>query len=1144
MRKNKYTIVLTALSLMALSSCGDNEEVYNNGVGDPKTEIQITGTIDQHSQTRANDGGFVDQDAIGVYVVDYANGNPGELLAQGNHVTNMKFTYDASTSFWTGTSKIYWKDSHTPVDAYTYYPFREAVENPSAMPLVILPRQDKEDEKTGFSNYEASDVLWASAEKVEPGKQINFLFKHLMAGVEVRLIPGEGFDESAWAQLEKSVIIKNVLSEGHVDLRTGIITNVADSRINVVPFNKGQAYRAVILPQTLVANEVLFDITVDGNTYQFKRNEDLTFVGHKLHKFTIQVTQRLPLGDYEFTLMDEAVTAWEDDGISHGGEAREYVVVHCPAPGELRRRIEEAGYDIAQLYNLKITGMIDARDFSYFRDHLKQVEALNIGEVKITAWSENEADLIPGHAFYQCTKLRHIVFPEGLKQIGTMAFWKTNLTGALVIPEGVTHIHSGAFYNGDAGDNLYLNSLTLPSTLEHIGDNAFRYNRFNCELILPERLKYLGSGAFLECFYMYGELHLPSGLQEMPGNPFSGMSNLTGDVIIPSTIKKFGGFGGTSIRSIQLPDGLEEITGIGGKLRGPLYIPPTVKKFGRAALIGTGISSVNLPEGITEIPAFLLCGCVNLLDTIKIPSTVEEIGSGAFIDCKRVTAIIIPECVRVIGGDRDGDGNLASPFGGCDALNLIRCDAPEPPTLVGGVFNGVAKDNFTIEVPEGSVEKYRAAEGWKEFKRISAHNNFVCRPQFVNLLNKGHERDVILNAEGNWEVTYIPDWCKISAMSGYKKTQLKITIDELADGAGTRQDSIVFKLTDKDAITCYYVKQYDSEYKEDASQTLQKATRGQGIDLVFIGDGYDAGDIASGTYLTDMEQEVEYFFGVEPYATYRDYFNVYTAFAMSDDSGIGTLDHLRHPKFNTTIDACRLKSDYDAVLQYAVDNTDASMETLYKTTAILIPNTDAYEGICCMYPNGASVAVCTKSAAAYPMDARGVLQHEACGHAFGKLADEYMYHRSWIQTCPCDCCDHLESLLGMQSVGWGQNLSVTGRYKEIPWRHLATSTRYSDIVDIYEGGYFHTNGVYRSEYNSCMNNNVPYFSTWCRELITRRIKEYAGESFDFEDFVANDSREWGRDFTRSGNSQYTLPMFTTTHKGHTPILMDHNLGEN
>ena len=51
-----------------------------------------------------------------------------------------------------------------------------------------------------------------------------------------------------------------------------------------------------------------------------------------------------------------------------------------------------------------------------------------------------------------------------------------------------------------------------------------------------------------------------------------------------------------------------------------------------------------------------------------------------------------------------------------------------------------------------------------------------------------------------------------------------------------------------------------------------------------------------------------------------------------------------------------------------------------------------------------------------------------------------------------------------------------------------------------------------------MNNNVPYFSTVSRMAIVERIKQYAGEAFDYDDFVAHDSREYGSKFLTRGHS--------------------------
>ena len=79
----------------------------------------------------------------------------------------------------------------------------------------------------------------------------------------------------------------------------------------------------------------------------------------------------------------------------------------------------------------------------------------------------------------------------------------------------------------------------------------------------------------------------------------------------------------------------------------------------------------------------------------------------------------------------------------------------------------------------------------------------------------------------------------------------------------------------------------------------------------------------------------------------------------------------------------------------------------------------------------------------------------------------------------------------------------------------------------------HGRGVFRSEVNSCMNNNVPYFSTISRQAIVERIMRYAGETFNFETFVGKDSRAWGDKFlTRSGGGTATTAM-----QGHAPIVV-------
>lgn len=169
-----------------------------------------------------------------------------------------------------------------------------------------------------------------------------------------------------------------------------------------------------------------------------------------------------------------------------------------------------------------------------------------------------------------------------------------------------------------------------------------------------------------------------------------------------------------------------------------------------------------------------------------------------------------------------------------------------------------------------------------------------------------------------------------------------------------------------------------------------------------------------------------------------------------------------------------------------------------------------------MYGDGSALACCPVSTNAYPYDFRGIVQHEAGGHGFGKLGDEYIYHNAFIQTCNCKDCEHpsgdddTKTTYGrMKAQGWFKNLSMTSDNTVVPWAHLIYNSKYSDYVDVFEGAYMHTRGVYRSEATSCMNNNIPYYSAISRQSIVERIKYCAGESFSLEEFYAKDSDAFG-----------------------------------
>ena len=406
--------------------------------------------------------------------------------------------------------------------------------------------------------------------------------------------------------------------------------------------------------------------------------------------------------------------------------------------------------------------------------------------------------------------------------------------------------------------------------------------------------------------------------------------------------------------------------------------------------------------------------------------------------------------------------------------------------------------------------KYRQAQGWSEFKRIAEYSNFVCRPAQANALNTAHTETLVLNADGAWEVEHCPDWVTLSKASGTGKTELRLTFNPMEHGAGNRRDSILFRMPEEEYTTYCVVSQYDCEHEEDSYLTLQEHTKGNGIDIVFIGDGFDGENISDGSYLEQIKQQTEYFFGIEPYKSHRDYFNVYVTFPLSQETGVNTMHTYVNNRFGTlygydgnamsTMD--RLLTETDEIMDYVVEKSPLTNENLWRSLVILVPNSDAYNAVTDFW-NNVPFCICPPSNRPYPQDTRGVIQHEACGHGFGRLADEEIVLSQWPGSRV------LKDIEEKQSWGWYQNIATTSNMKQVPWADFIFDTRYSDYVDVYEGAYGYMRGIFRSEANSCMNYGIPYYNTISRLSIMRRIFDYAREPFSMDYFYEHDTNKWG-----------------------------------
>ena len=939
--------------------------------------LNIDGSINQ-IQTKVNAAGFVDKDALGLFAVNYSEENTvaGTLADNGNQADNVKYVFDEAANKWTPTKKVYYKDVNTNVDLYLYYPHQSSVTEVNAANFEVQKDQSSAATASSLSGYEASDFLWGKAVNITPSEnKVAVQLSHKMAAVNVILVEKEGFAEGEFASLEQGIILTNTTRKAKINFATGEVSalgNAQQDGIVMCPQSSG-SFRAVVVPQTVEAGEKLFAITIGGVSYGFRNSAaSVTYAAGKQTDVTINIKKKTPAGEYELTLGDIKIADWTEDRNTHGGEARQYFVVNLTEAGTLGKVIRSFKKNPDKIRNLKVSGPITTADFYFMRDSMAILEAINLKEAKVVnadfcmdgyVHGNKRPDIIPYQAFKGKKTLSHFSFPEKITHICASAFVSTNLSGALIIPEGVLEIGSSAF------QGTLISSVALSPRLGKIYDSAFwKCNSLTGTLNLPETLTYVGDQAFCGCSFV-GELHLPNSLEYIGGRAFYHAGNFVGNLRLPDRLKKVSdyafavsGFTGTVDlnNAVEFGSGAFTSDYFSGDLivpEGTVEIPDSFMSASQAPGPGK-LNSIVLPESLRRIGSNAFFG-QSRLRILKISDGLIYIGSYAFTGCTNLTSLELPTTIQTID-------NKA--FNLCFYISSIICNAVEPPSVMNGAFDGVAKDNFTVEVPAQSVIRYKTESGWSDFRRIAAHYDFSVSRDRIRTLNAAESRTLILRAPANfnWSIESKPDWVTVTPSSGTGKADITVSVDQMARTSNQfevnessfnnpsykkyagRSGEIVFRLDEKDYRCTLDVEQYDADYSDGEVMTLNTATKGPGIDIVYIGDGYDAKDIAKGTFKQNTDDGFKHFFGIEPYSTYKDYFNVYAVVSKSDDSGIGTVNTVVDTKFGSYFTQNRIKAPAaDKCFKWA-KRANASMD-LSKSLVIMLMNTSTYEGVTMMY---------------------------------------------------------------------------------------------------------------------------------------------------------------------------------------------------
>lgn len=211
------------------------------------------------------------------------------------------------------------------------------------------------------------------------------------------------------------------------------------------------------------------------------------------------------------------------------------------------------------------------------------------------------------YAFVNCSVLQNVSLPKSIRRIGDSAFRHCEMLCNINLPDSIDTISANAFFNCKA---LHINHL--PKHLSHIGDSAFQW-----------------------C--IIDGVTIPECIREIGKVPFSkSANNLTSEssrfVIINSLL-----IDSVTNELIQLVDSAVK----------NVSIPECITKVRYNAFMHTDIESITIPSSVKEMGSEIFRNC-KFLSSVQLDCTIERLPNSIFACCSSLTSFNVPECIKVI----------------------------------------------------------------------------------------------------------------------------------------------------------------------------------------------------------------------------------------------------------------------------------------------------------------------------------------------------------------------------------------------------------------------------------------------------------------------------------------------------------------
>lgn len=243
---------------------------------------------------------------------------------------------------------------------------------------------------------------------------------------------------------------------------------------------------------------------------------------------------------------------------------------------------------------------------------------------------------------------------------------------------------------------------------QHIAEFAAYRNNNLKSIDFPSSIKSIGARAFWGCKNLEGYSYNGFGMRIISIGPeaFMNCKKLDGFSASFLTNVRFIGRGAFSgmdnLKEIELPKGLAEIPefcfGCDDALP-TVKIPSTVNYIGEGAFFFSGITEITIPDTVSRIGDFVFSTCKKLVN-VKLSKSLKELPLRTFAMCESLLSIEIPSGVEKIG---------ERCFEDTPSLKIVR-------------FRGKVKSISSSAFKESGIETIEVPWYLKEYYKKMFHN--------------------------------------------------------------------------------------------------------------------------------------------------------------------------------------------------------------------------------------------------------------------------------------------------------------------------------------------------------------------------------------------------------------------------------------